>query len=50
MEVAEVRSGLRDALLHECAYPHALIRLGRPDQTVPGNRYIQALPGMKAVA
>ncbi|GAB2442994.1 hypothetical protein [Nocardia tengchongensis] len=50
MKVAEVRSGLRDTLLHECAYPHALIRLGRPDQSEPGNRYIQALPGMKAVA
>lgn len=50
MKVPEVRSGLRDTLLHECAYPHALIRLGRPDQTDAGGRYVQALPGMKSVA
>ncbi|MGW4351520.1 hypothetical protein ACWELJ_05460 [Nocardia sp. NPDC004582] len=50
MKVPEVRSGLRDTLLHECAYPHALIRLGRPDQSETGARYVQALPGMKSVA
>ncbi|MFF0634541.1 hypothetical protein ACFYTS_18760 [Nocardia sp. NPDC004151] len=50
MKVPAVREGLRSALLHECAYPHALIRLGRPDQSDAGAGYVQPLPGTRKAA
>ncbi|MFC9894802.1 hypothetical protein ACFVMC_14030 [Nocardia sp. NPDC127579] len=50
MTVPDVRSGVRDNVLYECAYPHALIRLGRPDQSDTGRRYVRALPGATTVS
>ncbi|MEU8901636.1 hypothetical protein [Nocardia sp. NPDC048505] len=48
MKVPEVRSGVRDSVLYDCAYPHALIRVGRPVNSEAGRGYVRAFPGLDA--